>query len=70
MSSPKKRANWCGRDVMWKRCRTQKLLQSMEAGKKNLFQQWQEMSPLTNDSNGQRRQYPDPKKSVSLHLKA
>lgn len=42
----------------------------MGAGKENWFQQRQEMSPLTNNSNGQRKQYPDPKESASLHLKA
>lgn len=56
---------WCGKDVKLKNC-----YKAWRLGKKKLFQQWQEISPLTNDSNGQRRQYPDPKKSASLNLKA
>lgn len=49
---------------------TQKLWQRMGARKQTWFQQWQEMSPLTNDRNGQRRQYPDLKESAILHLMA
>lgn len=72
------RIRWTGVEQMWNLIRrtkgylsqTQKLQQRKGAGKANLFQQWQEMSPLTNNSNGQRRQYPEPKESASLHSMA
>lgn len=74
---PVQRKGWTDVEEMWNLIRTkgylsqtQKLLQNMQAGKKKLLQQWQEISPLTNDSNGQRRQYPDPKESASLRLMA
>lgn len=74
---PLQRKAWIGVKEMWNLIRTkgylsqtQNLLQSVEAGEKNWFQQWQDISLLTNDSNGQKRQYPDPKESAGLHLMA